>query len=59
MTKLSKRILGSDGQQSLSDRFLQRLSCSSSSSSQERLKLGEGLFNGREIGRIGGPKEQT
>ena len=58
VTKPSERILGSDREQRLSNRFLECLSCSRPSPSQERLDFGEGLFNRREIGRISGKKEQ-
>jgi hypothetical protein len=46
------RILSCDSEQSLTDGFLKRFTCSGPHSSQGRFELGEGLFDGGEVGRI-------
>jgi hypothetical protein len=45
-------ILGCHGEQRLANGFLKRFTCSGSRSSQVALELGEGLFDGGEVGRI-------
>ncbi len=52
MAEPPTRILSRDSEQGLADGFLKRFPRSGSRSSQIHLELGEGLFDGREVGRI-------
>ena len=58
MTKPTKRILSGDSLQGLCQSLLQGLMRSGPETTQECLDLGEGLFNGRVIGRIGWQEER-
>jgi hypothetical protein len=58
VAKPAKCILRGDGVDALADRLFQCLPGSCSLPAQKGLELGEGLFDGREIGRIGGQEPQ-
>src|SRR6266496_1730476 len=59
MGKPSASILSRDESQSLGNGLLERFSRASSYAPQNGFQFGEGLLNGREIGRIRRQKQKT
>ena len=59
MSKPPERISGGNEIQRGGNGLLQGLPCAGPCSPQQRLEFGERLFNGREIRRVGGQKQQA